>query len=146
MSVPVSVILERKGADVVTIGPEELLSAAVAALTSHRIGALVVAGSDRSVLGVLSERDVVHCLSEQGPSCLDTPVTELMTTDVATCGKGTTTDELMTLMTNRRIRHVPVLGGGRLAGIVSIGDVVKSRLDELEVETETLQRYVTGSA
>jgi CBS domain-containing protein len=146
VSVPVSVVLERKGAEVITVAPDAPLGAAVESLSRHRIGALVVVGDDDTVRGVISERDVVRCLADHGPGCLADAVADHMTTDVITCGLDATADDLMQVMTDRRVRHIPILDGGTLAGIVSIGDVVKSRLDRLEVETQTLQQYVTGSS
>jgi CBS domain-containing protein len=146
VSVPVSVVLERKGAEVITVEADALVAAAVAALSQHGIGALVVTAADGGVRGIISERDVVRCLAEHGSTSLTDPVSRHMTTDVVTCGLDSTTDDLMSIMTERRIRHVPVVDAGALAGIVSIGDVVKSRLDSLEVETQALQQYVTGSS
>ncbi|MGH3665328.1 MAG: CBS domain-containing protein [Egibacteraceae bacterium] len=141
----VIVILAHKGADVTTIGPGATLADAARALADHRIGALVVSGDGDTVDGMLSERDIVRHLARSGGEALDVEVAEAMTTEVVTCRPDTTADELMAMMTERRIRHVPVLDDGRLVGIVSIGDVVKSRIDELEIETETLQEYVTGT-
>lgn len=146
MSVAVSVILGRKGADVITIGPSERVEEAVAALTDHNVGALVVTADGRALAGILSERDVVRELARSGPGCLGRRVEEIMTADVVTCSPETTVDDLMATMTDRRIRHVPVIADEGLAGVVSIGDVVKSRLDELELEAEALQDYVTGSS
>ena len=123
---------------------------AVALLREHNVGALVVAAADDDarVAGILSERDVVRALGEaSGPGAVDPlarPVSALMSTDVTTAPSGDSVDDLMRLMTDRRIRHIPVLDGDRLAGIVSIGDVVKSRIDELETETSTLHEYLSG--
>jgi CBS domain-containing protein len=138
-------ILHRKGADVTTIGPDATVAAAVALLRDRNIGALVVTDGD-DVAGILSERDVVRALADAdaGGKVLDRPVSELMTSVVATCGPRATVDELMRLMTDRRIRHIPVLDGGALVGIVSIGDVVKSRIDELQTEAETLHDYLAS--
>jgi len=146
MTVQVAVILARKGTEVVTIRPDATLADAAASLGERDVGALVVSGDGRSVQGVLSERDIVRCLAESGAGALGRTVGEVMTAEVHTCERDTTADELMALMTTRRIRHVPVLEDDRLAGIVSIGDVVKSRIDELETQTEALQGYVTGSS
>lgn len=146
MTVQVAVILGRKGTEVATIGPNATLADAAAVLAQRNVGALVVSDDGRSVRGVLSERDIVRSLARSGAGALDLTVGEVMTAEVHTCARDTTADELMATMTTRRIRHVPVLENDRLAGIVSIGDVVKSRIDELETETEALQGYVTGSS
>jgi CBS domain-containing protein len=158
-------ILHRKGHEVETISAEAPVADAVIKLSERNIGALVVtaatgvpepateAASATStdeapgISGILSERDIVRALAESAPDTAATlrqPVSALMSTDLATCGPRATVDELMRLMTDRRIRHVPVLDNGRLAGIVSIGDVVKSRIDELETETETLHEYLSS--
>ena len=146
MSLQVSVILERKGNGVVTIRPDAMLLAAVDALDEHSIGALVVSSDGHTPEGILSERDVVRELARLGTGAVKRSVAEVMSSSVTTCAPDTTIDALMSMMTEHRIRHVPVLDGGALAGIVSIGDIVKSRLDELEVEASTLQEYVTGGA
>ena len=142
-------ILHRKGSDVATVAPDATVSDAVALLREHNVGALVVAaGEGAGVAGILSERDVVRALGDTaGPGAVDPlarPVSALMSTDVTTCGSGDTVDHVMRLMTDRRIRHIPVVDGGRLAGIVSIGDVVKSRIDELETEASTLHDYLAS--
>ena len=145
-------ILHRKGRAVETIPTGASVADAVAQLHERNIGALVVIGDEPDegappVVGMLSERDVVRALGVPGAdsaSLLAQPVASLMSTDVATCDPRATVDELMRLMTDRRIRHVPVLDGGDLAGIVSIGDVVKSRIDELQAETDTLHEYLAS--
>ncbi|MDP9405889.1 MAG: CBS domain-containing protein [Actinomycetota bacterium] len=144
MSLQVSAILERKGDAVVTIARDGVLLAAAEALSRHGIGALVVSDDGRVVDGILSERDVVRAFARFGTAAVKRGVAEVMSTEVVTCERHTTIDELMALMTERRIRHVPVLADGVLVGIVSIGDIVKLRLDELEVENETLEQYVSG--
>lgn len=145
MAVPVSTILARKGAEVHTIPSGAIAEEAVQALSRKGVGALVVSDDERTVRGIVSERDIVRALARDGPGCLSRPVTEVMTADVRTCSPATTCDELMATMTQERVRHVPVLRDGVLAGVVSIGDVVKSRLDELEVQADAMERYVTGS-
>lgn len=145
MALHVSVILERKGSEVVTIRPDAMLLAAAEAMSKHNIGALVVSSDGRSVEGVVSERDLVRDLARLGTGAVKRTVADIMTTDVTTCHPDATVDELMATMTQHRIRHVPILSDGALAGIVSIGDVVKTRLDELEVEKDSLEQYVTGA-
>jgi CBS domain-containing protein len=145
-------ILHRKGREVETISAGALVSDAAVRLRDRNIGALVVMSDEDveggvTVAGILSERDVVRALGvaeADSAAVLGQPVSALMTTEVVTCEPRTTVDELMRLMTDRRIRHVPVLDGGTLAGIVSIGDVVKSRIDELKEETDTLHEYLSS--
>jgi CBS domain-containing protein len=142
-------ILHGKGAEVVTVRPDASVAAAVALLRDHNIGALVVTGpgDDTRVAGILSERDVVRALGGDETAAGDVvhgPVESLMTATVATCRPGDSVDHVMRLMTDRRVRHLPVLDGERLVGIVSIGDVVKSRIDELQTETDTLHEYLSS--
>ena len=139
----VKAILSRKGNDVVTADPNASLGEAVKTLAAHRIGAIVVTGADRRIVGILSERDIVRVLAEKGPSALDAPIAEAMTRKVTTCAAGDTVSELMERMTEGKFRHLPVVEqGGRLAGIVSIGDVVKSRVHEMEQESAALRDYI----
>ena len=135
-------LLKGKGTEVHSITPGSSVSELLAALAQHRVGALVVSGDGQAVDGIVSERDVVRALAERGPGLLDGAVADVMTTDVVTCSPGTTVEQLMVLMTSRRIRHVPVLVDDRLHGIVSIGDVVKDRMEELETETKVLHEYI----
>lgn len=137
-------VLETKGHAVSTVPPTASVADALAALRTHNIGALVVSDDGSTPAGIISERDVVRALASDGAAMLERPVEQLMTTDLATCGRRTTVDELMRLMTDRRIRHVPVVEEGRLVGIVSIGDVVKSRIDELQEEADTLHDYLVS--
>lgn len=146
MSVRISVILDRKGREVVTIRPEATIEEAAQQLAAHRIGALVVSADGRTVAGIISERDIVTRLAESGAAILAMAVADLMTTAVTTCTSEQTADELMKTMTEERHRHVPVVEEGELVGLVSIGDVVKSHTDELETQVEALEGYVTGSA
>jgi CBS domain-containing protein len=132
-------ILHRKGHEVATVASDATVGDAVALLHEWNVGALVVTAEGQPVAGILSERDVVRALA-----LLTWPVSNLMTTEVTTCGPRATVDELAKLMTDRRIRHIPVLDGDQVAGIVSIGDVVKSRIDELETETGTLHDYLSS--
>jgi CBS domain-containing protein len=138
----VDALLARKGSSVVTLRPEQSLEEAVRALTAHRIGALVISSDGVTLEGILSERDVVAHLDARGPEVLGSPVSEVMVTDVHTCARGDDVASLMAVMTNRRIRHLPVLEDGKLAGMISIGDVVKARVDELEEDRDRLHEYI----
>jgi CBS domain-containing protein len=135
-------ILGRKGSDVATVTPESSIAAAIGMLRDHNVGALVVSADGRAVAGIISERDVVRHLADEGAAVLDRQVSELMNTDVAACSPDDHVDALMNLMTERRIRHLPVLVDGALAGLVSIGDIVKSRVDELEAAEKQLVEYI----
>jgi CBS domain-containing protein len=135
-------VLRNKGASVATITPETSVAALLTELTVHNIGAMVVVSPD-GLVGIVSERDVVRKLHELGAEILLHPVSEIMTTVVATCTPDDSVNSLSALMTEKRVRHVPVVVGGRLAGIVSIGDVVKTRMEELEAEQQQLQAYIT---
>ncbi len=139
----VSVLLQRKGSDVVTVAPHLIAAEAVDAMARHRIGAVVVTTDGASIEGILAERDVVLALATFGASALDRQVSELMNTDVVTCRPETTVEELMATMTERRARHVPVAVDGRLLGLVSIGDVVKDRISGLEFEARVLHDYIS---
>jgi len=135
-------LLRAKGDAVQVIAAGATVGELVTRLAQNRIGALVVSDDGRHVDGIVSERDIVASLAEHGPALLDHLVADIMTTEVVTCELKTTVDQLMELMTERRMRHVPVLVDGTLAGIVSIGDVVKDRIRDLEVETQTLHEYI----
>jgi CBS domain-containing protein len=135
-------VLRNKGAAVATIAPDTSVTELLAGLAEHNIGAMVVVGPD-GLVGIVSERDVVRKLHEQGADLLEQPVSEIMTTLVATCAPSDSINSLSALMTTNRVRHIPVIDNGRLAGIVSIGDVVKTRMEELEAEQQQLQAYIT---
>jgi len=138
-------IIGSKGTDVATIEQVASLADAVARLAEHGIGALVVSGDGRKIEGIVSERDIVRSAARSGASSFDATVGSVMSTDVITCALGDGVDRLMSLMTERRIRHLPVVDDqGHLAGIVSIGDVVKARLSELEHENQALSQYISG--
>lgn len=137
----ISDVLRRKGSQVATVPPTASVSELVAALAEHNIGAMVVLDGE-TVVGIVSERDVVRELKHLGGELLTSPVSKIMTTSVFTCAVDDTVDGLGSTMTERRIRHVPVLTDGRLVGIVSIGDVVKSRMDELERAQSQLEAYI----
>jgi CBS domain-containing protein len=140
----VSNLLATKGHEVATISQERTVSDALTMLKEHRIGALVVTGAASPLVGIFSERDAVRALATSGADALAFTVTELMSSEVTTCTEETSVTELMGMMTERRIRHVPVVGDGRLVGMVSIGDVVKARFDELEHDKKELLDYVSA--
>jgi len=139
----VAEILKDKGNAVYAVGPELTLSEACGELESRRVGALIVCDEDR-VVGVLSERDVVRAVSRGGKAALDRPVSDFMTGDVVFTGPAETVGILMERMTERRIRHLPVLSDGRLAGVISIGDVVKCQIAEATQEAESLRTYIAA--
>ncbi len=140
----VSQLLEIKGHDVSTISQERSIADAIALLKERSIGALVVTGAKTPLVGIFSERDVVRAFALSGEKALTQKVADLMSRDVVTCTTSTDLNELMTTMTERRFRHVPVVEEERLIGLVSIGDVVKARLDELELDKRYLLDYVSG--
>jgi len=140
----ISDVLRGKGTEVVTITPEATVSELLRLLAEHNVGALVVSADGNSVAGIVSERDVVR-LMHADPAGFQTQVRSIMTAEVQTCDPDAHIEDLMRLMTNRRIRHVPVVVDGTLTGIVSIGDVVKSRIGELEFEREQLSKYIASS-
>jgi CBS domain-containing protein len=141
----VETILRNKGNWVATVRPDATLAEAIDILNRKRIGALVVSEDGEAVDGILSERDIVIALAEHGEDLLSRRVRNIMTPTVITCDPGDTVVELMAEMTNRRIRHFPVVADGRLCGIVSIGDLVKSRLDEVEFEANSLRSFIAGA-
>ncbi|SEF34100.1 CBS domain-containing protein [Amycolatopsis pretoriensis] len=136
-------LLRKKGSAVATVTPETTVTALLTGLAEHNVGAMVVVAPDGSIAGIVSERDVVRRLNEHGPGLLEGPVSSIMTKLVASCTPDDSVDQLSVLMTERRIRHVPVLADGRLAGIVSIGDVVKNRMEQLEKSQEQLEAYIS---
>jgi CBS domain-containing protein len=138
----VKAILSAKGNDVLTIDPTTNVAAAAKLLAERRIGALVVTGPDQRVTGIVSERDVVHALATRGTAAMELPLTEIMTRKVATCTQADTVCSIMERMTAGKFRHVPVVEQGRLIGIISIGDVVKHRLQEMEKEQAALRDYI----
>jgi len=135
-------ILKVKGSDVITASPSDSIAAVSNILGEKRIGAILIVDDSGSLRGVLSERDIVRGLSESGDGCLQLLAQDLMTSDLVTTSPSETIDNVMALMTERRIRHLPVLEEGRLAGFISIGDVVKSRMDEVEREAAALRDYI----
>ena len=135
-------LLRRKGHDVVTVDGSESVRGALALLAQHGIGALVVSGDGQHIDGILSERDIARGLHDRGAGLLGDPVSRVMTSEVHTCPSDANVHSLAQTMTDRRVRHVPVVDDGVLVGIVSIGDVVKARLDELEEERKQLVDYI----
>ncbi len=140
----IGAILESKGSEVATIAAEAKVVDAIALLGERRIGALpVVEGS--AVHGIMSERDVIYCLREHGAEALDWPVSRLMTAPALTADRATPILAALALMTQRRIRHLPVVEGGALCGIVSIGDLVKHRMERIEAEADAMRAYIQGT-
>jgi CBS domain-containing protein len=135
-------ILSAKGGEVVTIEPNASLASAAQRLAAGKIGALVVIGAEHRVIGILSERDIVQELAIRGAAALDRPLSEVMTRKVTTCGQSDTISSVMERMTEGKFRHLPVLEQSRLIGIVSIGDIVKHRLQEMEHEQSALRDYI----
>jgi CBS domain-containing protein len=138
----VASILKHKGAHVETVRPNATVHQVCSTLAEKRIGATVVVGAAGEVVGVVSERDVVQALALHGPAALTRPIDQIMTRDVATCQLTDTSEALMEMMTRGRFRHVPVVEGGRLVGIISIGDVVKRRIEDSELERHAMRDYI----
>lgn len=138
-------ILKDKGRDVETAAPETSISAIAAKLVERRIGAIVLMAGGDGIAGIVSERDVVRAVAGRGARCLDEPVSTIMTRNVVTCSERDTVQDLMGMMTAGRFRHLPVVDGDELIGIVSIGDVVKNHIAEVEMEANALKSYVAGA-
>lgn len=138
----ISDILRSKGSDVMTVSPESTVADLVALLSERRFGAAVVSDDGETLRGIVSERDVVSALAQHGPGLLSLQVSEIMTEDVVTCRPDAQLVELLGVMTERRFRHVPVVVDSRMQGLVSIGDIVKFRLDELSQERDQLKAYI----
>lgn len=137
-------VIRGKGSAVVTLTPDTDVRTLLNTLAEHKIGAVVVSVDGASIDGIVSERDVVRALAERGAAIVTEPVHSIMTPDVTTCDMDTHIDELMTMMTEGRFRHLPILVEGRLGGVISIGDIVKYRVGELEEEREALSKYITS--
>lgn len=135
-------ILDEKGRDVVTLGPDVTLAAAIGLLAEKRIGAVVVTDEAGRILGILSERDIVRAIGQSGAAALDMRVSGTMTARVTTCRETHTVNHVMEVMTRGRFRHLPVERNGRLDGIVSIGDVVKRRIETVEREADQIREYI----
>jgi CBS domain-containing protein len=138
-------VLRGKGTQVVTVTPDTKVRDLLAILAEHRIGAVVVSRDGTAIDGIASERDIVQALAQRGAAVMSEPVTAIYTAEVHTVTPQTPIEEVMRMMTERRVRHAPVVVDGRLRGIVSIGDVVKIRIDELETERTALTHYITGT-
>jgi CBS domain-containing protein len=138
----VSVILAGKGRDVVTIEPAARLAEAVKVLAEKRIGAALVLGADRRIAGIISERDIVRALAGRGVAALDESVSQTMTRTVETCNESESVATIMERMTAGKFRHMPVVDQGRLVGVVSIGDIVKHRVQEMERESGAMREYI----
>ncbi|MBW9055817.1 CBS domain-containing protein [Rhizobium mesosinicum] len=144
MASSVKAILDLKGRDVVTAGPNTTVWEAAAILSKKKIGAIVVVGMENKISGMFTERDLVHVIAKAGKDGLDQTLSSVMTSKVLRCNEQTSVNELMELMTSKRFRHVPVETNGKLAGIISIGDVVKSRIAEVEREAEEIKAYIAS--
>ncbi|MEQ1929545.1 MAG: CBS domain-containing protein [Parvularculaceae bacterium] len=137
-------ILQSKGAEVYAVTDTDPVEKAVSLLTDKNIGAVVVKDAAGKVAGILSERDIVRHLKEKGPAVLSAQVKHCMSKNPHTCKPDDSVDELMNIMTNRRVRHLPVVNGGKLMGLVSIGDVVKRKIEEIEHEAQALKQYISS--
>src|SRR5665213_570189 len=142
MNVKTILAAKKLGGAIISIAPTATLAAAAKLLSTHRIGAVVILGAGGRLAGILSERDIVRSVSEQGAAALDLPVGQAMTRSVSTCGEDDTIADIMERMTAGKFRHLPVLADGLPIGIVSIGDVVKQRVDEIERESEAMRDYI----
>ena len=140
----VSQILKDKGDLVFTASPQETVGAAAALLHSRRVGAMVIVDADEAVVGILSERDIVRVIAREGASALTKPITACMSSEVIFAHPEESVDALLERMSDRRIRHLPVVRGGRLAGIISIGDLVKYKIDEAQAEADGLKAYIAA--
>ena len=138
----ISKILAEKGRKIVSIEPAATLQSAATLLAEKRIGAVLILGADRRIIGILSERDIVRAIGERGTAALEEPVSQTMTRKVSTCTEGETLVCIMERMTDGKVRHVPVVDQGRVIGIVSIGDVVKHRLQEMEHDSAAMRDYI----
>lgn len=142
LTMRISDVVRRKGGDVVTVRPDETVGRLLQLLAEHGIGAVVVSEDGESVVGIVSERDIVRHLHSDGPSVVDAQISTIMTSEVRTCEPDVPIEELARTMTEHRIRHVPVVVDGKLHAIVSIGDIVKHRIDELQAERDQLVGYI----
>jgi CBS domain-containing protein len=141
-TVRIADVLKNKGAGVLTVAPDTTVSDLLSGLVTRNVGAMVVVGPD-GLVGIVSERDVVRMLHDHGAAALGRSVADIMTSEVITCTPDDSVDGLSVLMTTHRVRHVPVMDNGHLVGIVSIGDVVKTRMEALQADREALEAYIT---
>jgi CBS domain-containing protein len=141
----VKTILAAKGGEIVSIEPSADLAAAAKLLSIHRIGAVLIRGAGGRLSGILSERDIVRALSEHGAAALTLPVAQIMTRNVMTCTEDDTCASIMEQMTAGKFRHLPVVTDGQLVGLISIGDVVKERVEEIERESEAMREYIRSA-
>ena len=142
----VSHILKHKGRDVITASPEATVKQVAEMLSAKRIGAVIISSGNDKIDGIVSERDIVRAIGLEGAAALEKPVSSVMTKDVRSCGDEDTETELMALMTRHRIRHLPVVNQGKLSGMISIGDVVKFRIEQIERDAEDMKAYIAGGA
>ena len=140
----VAAVLKRKGSRIVSAVPADTIASIAQLLTEHRIGAVLIVGDDGRPVGILSERDIVRAIARDGAGALVRPAADLMTRDLITGRPTDTVADMMAVMTERRIRHVPILENGGVIGVISIGDVVKARIDDAELEVESLRGFVAG--
>jgi len=142
----VRVLMQYRGnsGEVISVTPETTVEELTRVLVEHRIGAVLVRDEDGTIRGLISERDVIHGIAEHGRGTTQLKVSELMSTDLITCGCDDSIDSVMSMMTDHRVRHVPIMDGGALAGIISIGDVVKYRIEQTEREAQQLREYITA--
>ena len=140
----VRAILDEKGRNVLTIRPDSTLQDAARMLHENRIGALVVVGVNEQIKGILSERDIINAVARYGSDALQKTVSTVMTSNVFRCAEEATLEHVMSMMTDKRCRHIPVETNGRLGGMISIGDVVKSRIREIEFEAREIKAYIAG--
>ncbi len=145
MGTTVSAVLKHKGHNVVTVAPHHTVASVVKLLTENRIGAAPVTNEQGQLVGIISERDIIRAMAQHAEAVFTIPAEQLMSREVRTCSSGDQLVELMQVMTDQRIRHLPVLQSGALDGIVSIGDVVKQRLEEVQFEVDELRRYISSS-
>ena len=142
----VSHILKHKGRDVITASPEATVKQVAEMLSAKRIGAVIISSGNDKIDGIVSERDIVRAIGLEGAAALEKPVSSVMTKDVRSCGDEDTETELMALMTRHRIRHLPVVNQGKLSGMISIGDVVKFRIEQIERDAADMKAYISGGS
>jgi len=145
MNVKEILAAKHLGGDIIDIEPAADLAAAAKLMAARRIGAVLIRGAGGRLAGILSERDIVRALAEHGPRALDLPVAKVMTREVETCGEDETVAGIMERMTTGKFRHMPVLSGGKLVGLISIGDVVRERVEEIERESEAMRDYIQSA-